>query len=54
MKQNQLNVSKLDDSFTLSVNLNLTREFFVRKKIACFLIKTAGNILGCRIEINDK
>lgn len=52
MAQKQLNISKLDDSVTLSINVNLTREYFIRKKIACFLIKMAAKVLGCGIEIN--
>lgn len=50
----QFNISKLDNSTTLVVNVHLTRQFWVRKTVASLLIKAAAIILGCRVEISTK
>ena len=49
-----IDITRLDDRYTLSVTVNLTQQLKFRMKIAGLLFKAVARVLGCDIEIKEK
>ena len=51
MKAQDINLKKLDDHFTITININLKKEFKIRLFLATRLIRIAARILNCNLEM---
>ena len=54
MNASVLNVRKLDDKYTLKLEVRITREFKARVWLARVLILAACKVLGCGAEVTVK
>jgi hypothetical protein len=53
MAQSVATLRKLTSQTTLTVTVNLSREFRARKAVALFLIRLASSVIGCGFEVVD-
>lgn len=53
MAKAEVNITKLTKDHTMTVKVNVTKQFKARFVVATALIKAAAWILGCNIEIEN-
>ncbi|MFQ5638227.1 MAG: hypothetical protein ACE5IR_09575 [bacterium] len=53
MAKAEININKLTNNHTMTVKVDVTKQFKARIVVATTLIKAAAWILGCNIEIES-